>query len=127
MGGEDCSEESGDTSNESDGDEEVVEYNVRTFMIPVLSLITLSPMNISWKKIMTKPSSSHPPSSVAEKIRNNSFFPETSLSTPPLPINEKRKVEERKTEKKRQKDNDDELNEEKKEETLPTALIRFSL
>lgn len=77
---------------------------------------------------MTKPSPSHPPSSVAEKIRNNSFFPETGLSTPPLPINEKRKVEERKTEKKkRQKDNDDELNEEKKEETLPTALIRFSL
>lgn len=76
---------------------------------------------------MTKPSPSHPPSSVAEKIRNNSFFPETSLSTPPLPINEKRKVEERKTEKKRQKDNDDELNEEKKEETLPTALICFSL
>ena len=97
-------------------------------MIPVLSLITLSPMNISWKKkIMTKPSPSHSPSPVAEKIRNNSFFPETSLSTPPLPINEKRKVEERKTEKKRQKDNDDELNEEKKEETLPTALIRFSL
>lgn len=127
MGGEDCSEESGGTSNESDGDEEVVEYNVRTFMIPVLSLITLSPMNISWKKIMTKPSPSHPPSSVAEKIRNNSFFPETSLSAPPLPINEKRKVEERKTEKKRQKDNDDELNEEKKEETLPTALICFSL
>ena len=87
----------------------------------------LSNEHLLKKKIMTKPSPSHSPSPVAEKIRNNSFFPETSLSTPPLPINEKRKVEERKTEKKRQKDNDDELNEEKKEETLPTALIRFSL
>lgn len=94
-------------------------------MIPVLSLITLSPMNISWKKIMTKPSPSHPPSSVAEKIRNNSFFPETSLSTSPLPINEKRKVEERKTEKKRQKDNDDELNEEEKERNIADSVDSF--
>lgn len=124
MGGEDCSEESGGTSNESDGDEEVVEYNVRTFMIPVLSLITLSPMNISWKKIMTKPSPSHPPSSVAEKIRNNSFSLKQVSSPHPCPLMKRGKL---KKEKQKKKDNDDELNEEKKEETLPTALICFSL